>query len=206
MATITLDPNPDSDGCCSEIIEDIVIHPNSKESSNSRETLICPLCDVSFRLTSIWGHVNNFHIARNCWPETSFLEAHNRLICNKCKFCYDKRWYRSGCRLSISSGRRCGGHLCHPSTILIHELPISSSNSNSSDDSSSKCEKDPSHLKSCYSLDSESQISSSTLPPSTDNLLDIALDAVSKQCLPALMRLIVSMLYLTAVLSLVPPR
>ena len=68
---------------------------------------------------------------------------------------------------------------------MIHELPISSSNSISSDDSSSKCEKDPSHLKSCYSLDSESQISSSTLPPSTDNLLDIALEAVSKQCLTA---------------------
>ena len=173
MAAIT---DPDSDGCCSEIIE---------ESSNSRETLICPLCDVSFRLTSIWGHINNFHIAHNCWHETSFLDAHNRLICNKCKFCYDKRWYRRGCRQSFGSGRRCGGHLCHPSAILIHELPISSSNSNSSDDSSSKCEKDPSHLKSCYSLDSESQISYSTLHPSTDNLLDIALEAVSKQYLAA---------------------
>ena len=80
MAAITLDPDPDSDVCCLEIIEDIVIHPISKESSNSRETLICPLCDVSFHLTSIWGHINNFHIAHNCWPETSFLEAHNRLI------------------------------------------------------------------------------------------------------------------------------
>ena len=83
----------------------------------------------------------------------------------------DPEWYRSGCRRSVGSGRHCGGHLCHPYAILIHELPISSSNSISSDDSS-KCEKDPSHLKSCYSLDSESQISSSTLPPSTDNLLD----------------------------------
>ena len=184
MAAITLDPDPDpdSDGCCSEIIEDTVIHPNSKEFSNSRETVICPLCDVSYRQTLIWGHIKNFHIARNCWPETSFLEAHNRLICNKCKFGYDKRWYRSGCRQSVGSGRRCGGHLCHPSAIL---MPISSSNSNSSDDDSSKCEKDPSHLKSCYSLDSESQISFFTLPPSTDNLLDIALEAVSKQCLTA---------------------
>ena len=79
----------------------------------------CPICDVDFRSTTFWGHLNNFHISRNVWPEVSFLEQHHRLVCTSCKYCYNERWIRSGCRRAVGSGKRCGGKLCYPSELSL---------------------------------------------------------------------------------------
>ena len=68
--------------------------------------------------------MNNFHIARNVWPELSFLEEHHRLICSSCKFCYDERWIRSGCRRALGSGKRCDGSFCPPSVMLSPSTPL----------------------------------------------------------------------------------
>ena len=92
--------------------------------SRGRKSLVCPLCGVPFRATSFWGHINNFHIARNLWPEVSFLKQHRRLVCSTCKFCYDERWVRSGCRRPIGSGKQCCGHLCRPSEVLTPEMSL----------------------------------------------------------------------------------
>ena len=35
----------------------------------------CPICDVDFRSTTFWGHLNNFHISRNVWPFLSNIIA-----------------------------------------------------------------------------------------------------------------------------------
>ena len=86
--------------------------------------ILCPICDASFHPTSFWGHINNFHIARNVWPESSFIKEHHRLICSSCKFCYDERWIRSGCRRALGSGKRCGGSLCPPSVMLSPSTPL----------------------------------------------------------------------------------
>ena len=38
------------------------------EFTNDGCSVLCPICDVSFRSVSFWSHMNNFHIAMNVWP------------------------------------------------------------------------------------------------------------------------------------------
>ena len=52
-------------------------------------------------------------ISRNVYSDVSFLEQHHRLVCTSCKYCYNERWIRSGCRRAVGSGKRCGGKLCY---------------------------------------------------------------------------------------------
>ena len=78
--------------------------------SKKIETFIsCPICDDIFRSANFGVHLNNSDIARNVWPDVSFLGQHHRLVCSACKFCYDERWIRVGCHRVVGSGKRCGG-------------------------------------------------------------------------------------------------
>ena len=87
--------------------------------------MVWPLCKVSFRLSSIWGHINHFHITHSQWPEVSFLEHHHRLVYATCKFNYHEWWKQSGCCRPLGMGKLCRGQLCCPSDILTSPAPVS---------------------------------------------------------------------------------
>ena len=101
-------------------------------STTSSSSYGCPICPKSFKTlcssppSSLWQHLNSFHIARGQFPPISFIISHSRLKGDKkgCHWIYHSRFQRHGCPRPANHGSsKCGGALVCPSTLAHIVFP-----------------------------------------------------------------------------------